>query len=415
MTQTEFSQREKEVIEHLLKGESNKQIAQNMGISVRTVEFHLSKIYPRLEVHSRAEAIIKLTQRSLEEPASNITSGISGESTVVKEEQRADNEGNQKQRRFPMKSLLIASITTGAILIMLIGLVTSFATAQGDIGAVIGRVTRTPRPSPSDVHLSVSIRGLTNKKDQVVLWSGDNETHLFCAIGCPDRSEFVQAEKSVITVYNGFPITYDQWTVTLRIVPTRLYLKGTIEAQIIYGGESWFCINQADINIKQKGQFAYVASIDPPNEASVISALYPFSCFAPTPTPFGWGDLPGPTPTPLGMEENTPPPTPTSLGTEENTPPPTPTRFKWRKTPRPTSTPWDTPPPTSTPLDVTPILMCTPPPCSSNHFICDNPNGCPGGCGVTCLIPSPTPLPPQETPTPLPLLPVETATPLPIP
>jgi hypothetical protein len=135
-----------------------------------------------------------------------------------------------------------------------------------------------PTLSTSDFHIFVAISGLTNENDQLVLQSGDNETHLFCATGCPDSSEFVQAVKGVIIVYDGFPITYDQWTVTIRIVPPRRYLRGTIEGHIIYKGKSWSCINYQDIEIEQEGQFAYLASIDPVNYDPSIYALPPFSC-----------------------------------------------------------------------------------------------------------------------------------------
>jgi DNA-binding CsgD family transcriptional regulator len=61
MTQTDqLSKREKEVVELLLQGKSNKQIALALGISNRTVEFHLKNVYAKLQVSSRAEAILKL-------------------------------------------------------------------------------------------------------------------------------------------------------------------------------------------------------------------------------------------------------------------------------------------------------------------------------------------------------------------
>jgi DNA-binding CsgD family transcriptional regulator len=61
MTQTDqLSKREKEVVELLLQGKSNKQIALALGISNRTVEFHLTNVYTKLQVSSRAEAILKL-------------------------------------------------------------------------------------------------------------------------------------------------------------------------------------------------------------------------------------------------------------------------------------------------------------------------------------------------------------------
>lgn len=55
-----LSKREKEVINLLLQGKSNKQIALQLGISIRTVEFHLTNSYAKLQVSSRIELILKL-------------------------------------------------------------------------------------------------------------------------------------------------------------------------------------------------------------------------------------------------------------------------------------------------------------------------------------------------------------------
>ncbi len=60
---TEFnplSKREQEVVKLLLQGKSNKLIAASLGISDRTVEFHLKNIYAKLQVSSRIELILKL-------------------------------------------------------------------------------------------------------------------------------------------------------------------------------------------------------------------------------------------------------------------------------------------------------------------------------------------------------------------
>jgi DNA-binding CsgD family transcriptional regulator len=66
---TQFSQREREVVTLLLQGRSNKQIALSLGITEGTVEFHLTNIYAKLGLASRAEAIIQLGQpgKSLED------------------------------------------------------------------------------------------------------------------------------------------------------------------------------------------------------------------------------------------------------------------------------------------------------------------------------------------------------------
>ena len=73
----EFSPTEKKIIDLLLQGKSNKQIALALGISERTVEFHLTNIYRKLGVRSRAEAFTKLR-----EPAGDLLRGNTGESTV---------------------------------------------------------------------------------------------------------------------------------------------------------------------------------------------------------------------------------------------------------------------------------------------------------------------------------------------
>jgi len=57
-----LSNREWEVAKLLLQGKSNKLIASALGISDRTVEFHLKNIYAKAEVSSRTELILKLGQ-----------------------------------------------------------------------------------------------------------------------------------------------------------------------------------------------------------------------------------------------------------------------------------------------------------------------------------------------------------------
>jgi DNA-binding CsgD family transcriptional regulator len=70
MNKAAFTPRETEVIVQLLTGKSNKQIALELGITNRAVEFHLSSIYTKLGVGSRSEAIIKLKDAPLREPVS---------------------------------------------------------------------------------------------------------------------------------------------------------------------------------------------------------------------------------------------------------------------------------------------------------------------------------------------------------
>ena len=55
-----LSRRELEVIHLLLQGKSNKLIALALGISDRTVEFHLKNVYAKFQVSSRMELVLKL-------------------------------------------------------------------------------------------------------------------------------------------------------------------------------------------------------------------------------------------------------------------------------------------------------------------------------------------------------------------
>ncbi len=53
-----LTDREREILEALAQGLSNKTIAARLYLSVRTVEGHLANIYARLGVHARTEAML---------------------------------------------------------------------------------------------------------------------------------------------------------------------------------------------------------------------------------------------------------------------------------------------------------------------------------------------------------------------
>jgi DNA-binding NarL/FixJ family response regulator len=54
-----LSQREEEILQHLSKGYSTKEIADRLSVSGNTVRTHLQHIYHKLHVRSRTEAVIK--------------------------------------------------------------------------------------------------------------------------------------------------------------------------------------------------------------------------------------------------------------------------------------------------------------------------------------------------------------------
>ena len=56
---TQLSVRENEVLELLVKGLLQKEIAEHLGISYWTVQTHIARIYEKLHVHSRAQAVAK--------------------------------------------------------------------------------------------------------------------------------------------------------------------------------------------------------------------------------------------------------------------------------------------------------------------------------------------------------------------
>lgn len=60
-----LSQRERNVLSCLEKGFSNKEIALALGISPRTVQKHLQRVFRFLGVASRTEAIVAVYQPDL--------------------------------------------------------------------------------------------------------------------------------------------------------------------------------------------------------------------------------------------------------------------------------------------------------------------------------------------------------------
>jgi DNA-binding NarL/FixJ family response regulator len=62
---SDLSAREREVLDLLVKGRSNKEIATELGISESTVKCHVSVILMRLNVTDRTQAVVTALQRGL--------------------------------------------------------------------------------------------------------------------------------------------------------------------------------------------------------------------------------------------------------------------------------------------------------------------------------------------------------------
>lgn len=54
-----ISERELEVLEHLAAGRSNKEIANRLEVSPNTVKTHVAKLFEKLQVRRRTEAILR--------------------------------------------------------------------------------------------------------------------------------------------------------------------------------------------------------------------------------------------------------------------------------------------------------------------------------------------------------------------
>lgn len=64
---TSLSTREREVLDHLLAGRLNKQIADDLGVSIRTVEVHRSRVFEKMGVRNAVE-LANLVGTSLPRP-----------------------------------------------------------------------------------------------------------------------------------------------------------------------------------------------------------------------------------------------------------------------------------------------------------------------------------------------------------
>jgi DNA-binding NarL/FixJ family response regulator len=64
-TRSELTNRELEVLKHVVQGKTNQEIGYTMGISQKTVEKHLESVYSKLGVSSRVEAAVLAVREDL--------------------------------------------------------------------------------------------------------------------------------------------------------------------------------------------------------------------------------------------------------------------------------------------------------------------------------------------------------------
>jgi DNA-binding CsgD family transcriptional regulator len=58
-----LSKRMKDTLQHLLSGDSEKEVAAKLNLSPHTVHIHVKKLYKRLDVSSRAELMAKCLRK----------------------------------------------------------------------------------------------------------------------------------------------------------------------------------------------------------------------------------------------------------------------------------------------------------------------------------------------------------------
>ncbi len=115
-----LSEREKEVAELLLQGKSNKQIAQALNVTTRTIEYHPSGIYKKLGAASRADTLLFLFENRFRESTGAAESAEFREPTVENSRETAENEGDSipQPRRFSMNKTLLTLFALGGALIL---------------------------------------------------------------------------------------------------------------------------------------------------------------------------------------------------------------------------------------------------------------------------------------------------------
>lgn len=63
--QIKLTKREVEVLSLVIEGKSSKEVADQLFVSKRTVDFHLANIYSKLSVSNRLQAFREATRRGL--------------------------------------------------------------------------------------------------------------------------------------------------------------------------------------------------------------------------------------------------------------------------------------------------------------------------------------------------------------
>ncbi len=206
-----FSKREKEVVEFLLQGKSNKQIALALGVSQSTVEYHLKNVYKKLQVNSRTEAVLQLGKSIGDNAPSKL-----GKPTVEMDGEPVDNNGKTiSTRRIPLKNLFYIIGGLLAISLTALSIIANIPGKNADL-VPMAQITNIPvqltpttflSPSPatsSKEHILEQIRQLATKYDQAVQAEKQNGKVEFSRVLNTGEDIFLFKDESYIRISELF-------------------------------------------------------------------------------------------------------------------------------------------------------------------------------------------------------------------
>jgi DNA-binding CsgD family transcriptional regulator len=143
----QLSEKEKMVIDLLMLGKSNKQIALLLGITNRTVEFHLTNIYQKMGVNSRSEAILALTHK-IEEPLRESTVANPSKNRQDTDKTLPAKGRNMNKKWFLLLGILVVgSAVVGIALLALLMPFPDDKTKNNTLDLEIANLTQIPAPS----------------------------------------------------------------------------------------------------------------------------------------------------------------------------------------------------------------------------------------------------------------------------
>jgi DNA-binding NarL/FixJ family response regulator len=85
----QLSERQRQILDFMAEGETNRTIAERLGLSVDTVKHHTTLIYRKLDVRNRAAAVHRGQRLGLVQPAVRVPQRHTGAAAMPREMQRA--------------------------------------------------------------------------------------------------------------------------------------------------------------------------------------------------------------------------------------------------------------------------------------------------------------------------------------